>query len=122
MTDSQNTTPLPEEITEAVAINSIKSIAEQPAVLANLALANLINNVNISQQNAIANQQAMNQIQATVTGKLVNLLTTLGPLEAMSAQQLLTNNSLAQDLADLKAIIESFSPPAAPTSEQQKSS
>ncbi len=122
MIDNQNATTLPEEITESVAINSIKSIAEQPAVLANLALANLINNVNTSQQNAITNQQSMNQIQATVTAKLVVMLTTLGPLEAMSAQQLLTNNSLTQDLADLKAIIESFSPPATTASEQQQSS
>lgn len=56
---------------EAAAISSIKSLGEQPAMLANLAYSNLVNNTNISQQNAVANQQAMNEIGIAVTGKAV---------------------------------------------------
>lgn len=80
-----------------------KSVAEQPAILSNLALANLIQNINQAQQNAVSNQQAMNQVSVAVVGKVVSLLTTLGPLEAMSAQQLLTGNAVAEEIADLKA-------------------
>lgn len=87
------------------AVADLKSVAEQPAILSNLALANLIQNVNQAQQNAVSQQQAMNQISVAVTGKVVNLLTTLGPLEAMSAQQLLTGNAVAEEIADLKAAV-----------------
>ncbi len=107
---------MPNDITEAVSVSNVSAIAGQPAVLSNLALGNLIQNINLSQQNAIANQQTMNEIQATVVGKVVNLLTTLGPLEAMSAQQLLTGNALAEELADLKATLEAFSPAPVTTS------
>lgn len=110
MTQEQPTT-LPNDITEAVSISNVSTIAGQPAVLSNLALGNLIQNINMSQQNAITHQQSMNEIQATVLAKVINVMTALGPLEAMSAQQLLTGNALAQELADLKAALEAFSPP-----------
>ena len=73
---------LPEDIRESIAIGNVKSVAEQPAMLSNLAFANLVNNINLSQQNALSNQQAMNQLALSVTGKIVNMLSSLGPLEA----------------------------------------
>jgi hypothetical protein len=41
-----------------------------------------------------------------VVGKVVGMLTQLGPLEAMSAQQVLTGNSTAEELAELKAALQ----------------
>ncbi len=82
---------------------------QQTAVLANISLGNVIANINLAQQNAVANQQAMNQVGATVTGKVVNAVLNIGPLEARSAQDVLSNNELAQTIADLKAALESFS-------------
>ncbi|WP_170113051.1 RebB family R body protein [Ahniella affigens] len=105
---SDSNASLPNEIVQSIAISNAKSIGEQPAILANLALANLITNTNLSQQNAIATQQAMNELQISVTGKVVQMLTTLGPLEARSAVDVLTNNELAQTIADLKATIAAF--------------
>lgn len=93
------------QITDAVSNASAKSVGEQPATLANLALGNLIQNINLAQENAVANQQALNSLQTTVLGKVVNMITTLGPLEAMSAQQLLTGNALAEEIASLKAAV-----------------
>ncbi len=112
----QNTAAIPEEVLKAIAVANVKAIAEQPAMLSNLAFANLVNNVNLSQQNAVSNQQAMNQLAITVTGKIVNLLANLTPLEAVAATHLFTGNEMAEDLADLKAADEAFSSPS-PTTE-----
>lgn len=101
------TSSIPSEITESIAISSLKSIAEQPSVLSNVLLSNLIMNTNMAQQNAVSFQQTQNSIQATVTGKVVGMLTTLGPLEAMSSQQILTGNTTAEEIADLKAALGS---------------
>jgi hypothetical protein len=91
-----------------LSISSLKSIAEQPAMLANLAYANLVANTNLSQQNAVANQQAMNELGISIVGKTVNTIANLGPLEARSAVDVLTDNSLADEIASLRATLEAF--------------
>ncbi len=84
------------------------SIAGTTAMLSNLMYSNVMANINLSQQNAVANQQAMNELGISVTGKTVNLVSNLGPLEARSAVDVLSNNELAQTIADLKATIAAF--------------
>jgi|SRR6185369_15493859 len=93
--------PLPDQITESIAIGNVKSVAEQPAMLSNLNFANALANVNLAQQNAAANQQAMNQLGITVTGGAINLIANLNPLEAVSASTILTGNVVAQELIDI---------------------
>lgn len=106
------TSSLPGEITEGIAIANVKSVAEQPATLANIQLANLVQNTNQAQENAVSFQQTQNSVQATVLGKVVNMLTALGPLEAMSAQQILTGNSVAEEIGALKASVQAFTTPS----------
>jgi len=91
-----------------IAIANAMAIAQQPAMLANLAYANTVTNANLAQQNAVAAQQAMNELNITVVGKLVNMLTTLSPLEAKSSEEILTGNTVAEELADLKAALQAF--------------
>jgi hypothetical protein len=102
------TSALPDDIRESIAIGNVKSVAEQPSMLSNLAYANLIANVNLAGQNAVSNQQAMNQLALTVTGKVVNLVANLSPLEAAAVVKLDTGNDVAEQLADLKGTIASF--------------
>ena len=92
-----------EEIETAVAIANVSSVAQQPAMLSNLMFANTIANVNLAQANAVSNQQNMNEVGASVVGKVVNSITNLGPLEAMSALQILTGNEVAEELIDIKS-------------------
>jgi DNA-binding transcriptional regulator YdaS (Cro superfamily) len=66
---------LPEEIVQSIAIANAKSIGEQPAILANLALANQILNQNLQHQTQIAQQQAFNQIAMATTARCVALIT-----------------------------------------------
>jgi len=97
------------ETATVIGISNLKSVAEQPAMLSNLAYSNTITNTNLSQQNAVANQQAMNELGISIVGKTVNKVSDLGPLEARSAVDVLTDNALADEIASLKAVIQSFS-------------
>ncbi|MDB5035736.1 MAG: putative body protein [Chlorobi bacterium] len=94
---------LPDGITESIAIGNVGSIANQPAMLSNLMYANLVQNTNLSQQNAVANQQAMNQLGISIVGKTVNLISNLSPMEAVAVQKLDTGNDVAEEIAALKA-------------------
>jgi hypothetical protein len=60
---------LPSSIVESIAVANAKSVGEQPAILANLALANLINNTNLAQQTALANIQAANSVALAIASK-----------------------------------------------------
>ena len=63
---------LPQEIIQSIAISNAKSIGEQPAILANLALSQQIFNQNLQQQMAISQQQAMNQVALATAASGVN--------------------------------------------------
>ena len=102
---NDSSSALPDDIRESIAIGNVKSVAEQPSMLSNLTFSNTITNTNLSQQNAVSQQQAMNQLTTTVTGKVVNLIANLTPLEAVATVKLDTGNDLAQQIADLKAAV-----------------
>ena len=106
------TSSLPDDIRESIAIGNVKSVAEQSSMLSNLAYANLISNVNLSQQNAVSNQQAMNQLGLTVTGKVVNLVANLSPMEAVAVVKMDTGNDIAEQLSDLKGTLAAFTQPS----------
>ena len=76
--ESSGSDALPDEIVQAIAISNAKSIKEQPAILANLALAQQIFNQNMRQQVAISHQQAMNQIKLAVVAKCVAMIDAAG--------------------------------------------
>ena len=48
--------------------------AERLAELRNLAFSNFVANINLAQQNALANQQAMNELEMSVVVALVNFI------------------------------------------------
>ncbi|MBO9722681.1 R body protein [Xanthomonas phaseoli pv. dieffenbachiae] len=79
-------------------------------MLSNLAYSNTVANTNLSQQNAVANQQAMNELGISIVAKASNTISNLGPLEARSAVDILTNDELAQTIADMKATLQAFAP------------
>jgi hypothetical protein len=103
--ENPSSTVLAGDIREAIAIGGFTSIAGQPSSLSNAAYGNAVGNTNLSQQNTVAHQQAMNVLGQTVTGKTTNLLANLNPMEAVATVKLDTGNDMAEQLADLKAII-----------------
>jgi hypothetical protein len=76
---------LPPEIIQAIAISNAKSIGEQPAILANLALAQQIFNQNMQQQIALSQQQAMNQVQMAAAAKCVSMIEQVGGCKNQAA-------------------------------------
>ena len=69
---------LPSSIVESIAISNAKSIGEQPAILANMALANQILNNNLQQQITISQQQAMSQLTMATLSKCISVITSDG--------------------------------------------
>ncbi|HKT10793.1 MAG TPA: R body protein [Terriglobia bacterium] len=96
------------KIIEGVAIGNLKSIAEQPAMLSNLAYSNTVLNNNLANQNAVSNQHSLNELGVVVTAKSARLIEGLLPLEAKASSEFLTSSALAEQIADLKATIQSF--------------
>ena len=107
--DNGGSHSLPSNIVESVAIGGLSSIAGQPAMLANLAYGNSVSANNMSQQNAIASQQALDELNIAVTGANVKKTTAAGPLQARSSVDVLTGNELASEIAGLKASLAAFS-------------
>ncbi|HYY56623.1 MAG TPA: hypothetical protein VE842_04770 [Pyrinomonadaceae bacterium] len=105
---------LPDDIRESIAIGGFTSISGQPSSLSNLAYSNSISNNNLTQQNTVANQQAMNQVGQSVLGTTVNLVANLSPMEAVATVKLDTGNDVAQQLADLQGTVAAFASPARP--------
>lgn len=96
------------ELIKSVAIGNLKAISEHPAMLSNLAYSNVVSTTNLGQQNAIANQQAVGELGISITAKGSNTISNLDPLTARSAVDILTNNELAQTIADLKSVVNAF--------------
>ena len=112
--------PIPDDIVEAIAISNAKAIGEQPAILANLALANQINNNNLAQQNALANQQALFQLQMATIAKCVDIIAAIDPAKAGALNQLESyKNLLAMVLNNINKAGQQ-EPEAAPPRPQKK--
>ncbi len=72
---------LPEDVVEAIALSNAFAVGEQPAILANLALANKIFTANLAQQNAIVNQQVIFQVEFAALAKCLQVLLDINPTE-----------------------------------------
>ncbi len=98
---------IPSDLVSAIASSTAMSVGEQPAILANLALANLIANTNLAQQNAISNQQAMFHLQLTIVSKCVELIASISPASAGAAQQLEAYQKIMEMLAQTSSKADS---------------
>lgn len=106
------TAPVPPSlraIGEVLDITSLNANAGKPARLANLNYGNVVTNTNLGAQNAVSNQQAHSQLAISALGKAVNLVQNLGPLQARSSVDVLTDNAVADEIAGLRASIQGFS-------------
>lgn len=91
------------DLIEAIADSTAISVGEQPAILANLALANLIANTNLAQQNAISNQQAMFQLEMTIVSKCVEVIANINPSSAHAANQMQAMQQLIAMVKQMQA-------------------
>lgn len=103
---------IPSDLVEAIASSTAISVGEQPAILANLALANQIANTNLAQQNAISNQQAMFQLELTIVSKCVEMIANINPTSATAVQQLAAFQKVMEMFAQMSK--SSISGPSSP--------
>jgi hypothetical protein len=99
------------EVVSAIAIGDLKAISEQPAVLSHLAYSSTVASTNLSRQNAVADQQANDQLGMPLVATATESISDTGPLAARSAVDVLSNNELAQTIADLKASVDALAEP-----------
>ena len=95
---------LPADVIQAIAISNAKSIGEQPAVLANLALAQQIFNQNMQQQIALSQQQAMNQVQMATAARAVTLIEQAGCKNQEAIDR------MVQDVSRILAQLQALNP------------
>lgn len=100
---------LNDQVVSAVAIGNLKAISEQPAMLSNLAFANTVSSTNLGQQNAVQSQRSVSELGISTLARGTNTVSNLDPMHARAAVEVLTNNELAQTIADLKGTVEAFS-------------
>jgi len=98
MANNDPTGSLPPEILESIAVSNAKSIGEQPAVLANLALANQIANINLAQQQALTAQQAMMQLTLATVAKCVEIISQVNPSSPGAPEQMQVMATLIESM------------------------
>lgn len=98
--------PVNPDIVEAIGIANMKTVAEQPAILSNIALSNQIFNQNVSQVNMLAEQNAMGIARLGAVKSIIEY----NPMDASQAraeQHALTGDSVAQQMQSLLAALNS---------------
>jgi len=99
--------PIPEDIIQSIAIDNVKTIAAGPAVNSQfyqgLAMGNAVHNQNLSQQNAIAEQNAMGVARLATVKQLIEV----DPTESVAVNKLMTGNDVASQMQSLLAALNS---------------
>lgn len=117
VTSTDDAPPLPPVLAQTnnvLEITSLNANAGHPARLSNLGYSNVVTNTNTGSQNAVANQQAHSQLALSILGSTTGRVQALTPLEARSSVDVLTNDEVAQSLADLGAVLAAFGAPRRP--------
>ncbi|MBN2069313.1 MAG: hypothetical protein JW739_06725 [Opitutales bacterium] len=102
------------ETTSVINTSSLMTIAGNPAEASDLSLNNAISQRNLSQQNAVSNQQRVQSLGLSVLGKTVRKVSAPTVLEARSSMDVISGNEMAETLASLKAAIDMFNNGASP--------
>ncbi len=111
-------TPVNSQITDAVTQSNLTVLGNAPAQSMATAYQILAQSVGVSMQNAVANQQNMNTIDAAIVSQGISLLFNLdGSADASSIKESLSDNYEEELLSTLKAIISELKTAKAQSSE-----
>jgi len=92
------------QITDAVTQTNVKILGDAPGQAMGMVYQVMAHSVGIGMQNANTAQQQMTAVGQAATAEGISLLYTLDTAtDAVSTQEILTGNSLAQELASLNA-------------------
>jgi len=97
------------QITDAVTQTNVKILGDAPGQAMGMVYQVMGQAVGIGMQNAVTAQQQMTALSQAATTQGINLLFTLDTAtDAVSTQEILSGNSLAQELAELNATLGSI--------------
>ncbi len=94
--------PTPAVVVEAVAGGSLV-VAQQPALLSDLNLANQVLNQDLAAKGQLTQQNAMNRLRTSILAQAVQQVQVPGPATARAAVAVLSGQALAEALAGLRA-------------------
>ena len=99
--------PIPESITESVAVDNLKVVAGGPAsnvaFYGGLAMKSAVLNQDLAQQNAIAEQNAMGVARLAAVKQLVEV----DPAQSVALNKMMTGNDVAAQMQALLAALNS---------------
>lgn len=99
--------PIPDMITESVAIDNVKTIASGPSVNSQfyqgLAMGNAVANQNLQQQQAVAEANSMGIARLASISKLIEI----DPTESVAINKVMTGNDVASQMQSLLAALNS---------------
>ena len=78
-------------------------------ILVSTLYSNTIQNINISQQNAVDHQRNMNIMLSALMANVASMILSQDPLQTNSATKALTGNQLAEEITNLKDTIQTIS-------------
>lgn len=81
----------PNDIVAAISNSAAVSVGEQPAILANLALAHQIFNMCLAQQDAIVNQQIVFQLKLAALAKSIQVLLAVNVADPQAVERIAHN-------------------------------
>ena len=84
-------------------------IAQQGALVSNLAFANQAANTDLAGRAQNTRQQGMDQLRLSILANAVRGVQAQTPTEARAAVTALTDNETARTIADLRAAVQAFS-------------
>jgi len=111
-------TPVNSQITDAVTQSNLTVLGTAPAQSMATAYQMLAQSVGVAMQNAVANQQNMNTIDTAIVSQGIGLLFNLdGAADAASVKSLLKDDSTAETISALQAIVSEMKAAKAAESE-----
>lgn len=99
------TSALPDDIRESVAVANLKTISEQGAILTNMALTNLVAHQQRLNQIAEEQMQGSAAFGRAILSRAINHVLDTEIADAAAVQKIASGNDLGQQLAQLGAVI-----------------
>lgn len=87
------------------AVEGLLAIAQQGAMVSNLAFANQVRNTELAGQSQVARQQGMSQLRLAILAKAAGQVQASPALDARAAVEVLSGDEAAQTTADLRAAL-----------------
>ena len=103
--DRRQPQPPPPAPPAVAVVASLLAVAQQGAMVSNLAFANQVRNTDLAGQSQAARQQGMDKLRLGILAKAAGRVQAPSAAGSRAAVEVLTGNEAAQTMADLRAVV-----------------